>query len=571
MIRELAFSILLAVGTLCVSAPSVTFAQGTIRGTVRDSTTGATLSGAVVAALDASDRTIARTISELSGAFRLSVTSSPTRLRVIHIGYQPRDIVFHASNDTTIQILLVKSPPLLDVVRASGDELCPRTSRNDQSFQLWERARAGLLATIVSRESNAAFDTTLTYRRRIEPAGDIVHEQSVVRRKGTTTRPFTAASPPNRLATAVYLREDASGRTFYLPDADVLLDESFADTHCFHAVPGHASHSGDVGLAFRPVGHLDHSVDVEGEIWIDRAREVLQSVEFHYTGVDVGPAPTGRVDFVSVANGASFISDWSITIPTIQIRRAAVSTSQSGRTSSARPDEIEVTELYTAGGQTVSARWRDGTVWRAPGAAVIGKVSEHGTQRAVAHVVVTFEGTSDTLSTDSAGHFASNVMIPGRYTMHVTDTALAALGRDRSDTHVVEIVSGHVTVQDAELPSYNESIAQVCRGASSESNSGMLIGRVTLPAIMKIRAGDARIKANWTLESDRAVAGSKLGGFANQRDGNLDARGRFVICGLPLDRAIRLHLSASAASADTTLTIVRDSVKTIDWHPFAPR
>src|SRR6185503_13563661 len=122
---------------------------------------------------------------------------------------------------------------------------------------------------------------------------------------GRTTRPFIAAASSAEFAATGYMREDASGgdRTFFAPDADVLLDESFATSHCFHLQPSDAAHPEQVGLAFTPARNRETVVDVRGVIWMDRATPALRSLDFRYTELE--PANTnagagGHMEFRDV-------------------------------------------------------------------------------------------------------------------------------------------------------------------------------------------------------------------------------------------------------------------------------
>ncbi len=566
-----ALTVLAMCATLHLSAPRSASAQQTLHGTIRDSLANTALSGAVVAALAGDGSTIARTITGSAGEFRLTAGSSPTRLRVIHIGYQPRELSLPFTSDSALLIRLARSPAVLDVVHISTDELCPQSSSNNAAFQVWQRARAGLLAAIVTREANPALDTTLQFKRSADPSNAAVRQQTVVRHIGQTTRPFTAPSPPNRLARDGYMLEDATGRTFFLPDADVLLDDSFAGTHCFRATVGDATHPNQVGLAFHPIGRLNHAIDIAGTIWLDSSGDTLRSVAIHYTGVDVGPSPSANVDFVNAPNGATLISRWAITIPIVTLHRAGSSPSPGGRVTS-RSDEVDVEELYVAGGQTMSAHWRDGSMWRAPIAGVVGDVIDQRSRRPVAHALVTFDGTSDTLSTDSLGHFESRAMLPARYTIRVTDTSLAAYGRDRTDARVIDVASGALTSHHAELPSYDESVMQLCRRSRSESSPGMIVGHVSfLQSDTAVGARDVRLRVSWPLEYVRTPANAGMAPLDVAQDVSIDARGRFVVCGVPMDQRIDLHLTTGTRSADTSLTIVRDTIKLLNWAPFRPR
>ena len=115
-------------------------------------------------------------------------------------------------------------------------------------------------------------------------------------------------------------------RNFFAPDADVLLDESFATSHCFRLAADDTSHRGQIGLAFTPAPGRgrDTLVDVAGVIWIDRATPALRSLEFLYTGLGhprrLRAAGTSsfsrcRTEFPSSNGGRCASSSWGRSRP----------------------------------------------------------------------------------------------------------------------------------------------------------------------------------------------------------------------------------------------------------------
>src|SRR5262245_58841318 len=79
----------------CALAVQSAAAQGQVlRGVVHDSTAVVPLAGAVVVTLDANGDSIARTITDSAGRFVLTsaIADRADRLRVIRIGYLPREI-----------------------------------------------------------------------------------------------------------------------------------------------------------------------------------------------------------------------------------------------------------------------------------------------------------------------------------------------------------------------------------------------------------------------------------------------------------------------------------------------
>src|SRR5262249_46313846 len=161
----------------------------------------------------------------------------------------------------TLEIVMERIPPMLNTVHVSDNELCPGSADRGVAFQVWDQARAGLLATVVARELKPAQARTLTYESRLTPSDERVQKQTKRIGTGRTKRPFIASQTPVYFARHGYILDDTSMRIYNAPDADVLLDESFATTHCFHVQAADPEHSGQIGLAFNPAPGRDTLAD----------------------------------------------------------------------------------------------------------------------------------------------------------------------------------------------------------------------------------------------------------------------------------------------------------------------
>jgi hypothetical protein len=135
-----------------------------VRGVVRDSSLAAPLPGAVVTLLDSAGTSVSRAISDASGSFVLTRTTRAVRLRVVRIGYRPQ-VVGLPAGPNTVEIAMAKLPPMLAAVRVTDSELCPGANASTNAVELWEQAKAGLLATVVARETKPAKMQALTYKR----------------------------------------------------------------------------------------------------------------------------------------------------------------------------------------------------------------------------------------------------------------------------------------------------------------------------------------------------------------------------------------------------------------------
>jgi hypothetical protein len=168
--------------------------------------------------------------------------------------------------------------------------------------------------------------TLVEYERMADPRTGRVVRQRVWQQSGESTRPFRSALMPDEYAARGYAVTDSSGVTYLAPDADVLLSETFATSHCFQL----AESSGDttrIGLAFRPANSSRDIVDVTGTLWLDRRTSELRTLEFRYTGVDPALARAsagGQMSFVHLPSGIWVITRWDIHAPRLAISRGFV-------------------------------------------------------------------------------------------------------------------------------------------------------------------------------------------------------------------------------------------------------
>jgi hypothetical protein len=148
---------------IALSLPAIAGSQQ-VTGVVRDSSSRAPIAGAVVSVMDASGVTLRRAITDASGRWSLAAVDRPARIHVIKIGFRPADVAVPGEG-ASFDVAMVRLPAVLEAMRISGREICPGSSDRGAAFQLWEQARAGLLAAVVARELKPAAATMVTYER----------------------------------------------------------------------------------------------------------------------------------------------------------------------------------------------------------------------------------------------------------------------------------------------------------------------------------------------------------------------------------------------------------------------
>jgi hypothetical protein len=558
----------LQVSLALLLAPSLATAQ--LRGVVIDGPAHAPIRGAVVTVLAAADSVTARAITDGNGAFTVARDTRAVKARVMKIGYRPSDVPLPAVG-APLQVVMERIPPMLSAVRVTDQELCPGSEDRGSAFQLWDQARAGLLATVVARDLKPATARTVMYESRLAPNDERVRLQTKHVASGRTKRPFVAAQTPSYFAKHGYIIDDPSVRIYNAPDADVLLDESFATSHCFHVQAADAEHPGQIGLAFSPSPGRDTMPDVAGVIWMDAQTPQLRTLDFVYTALERAATAMkagGHVDFRDMPNGVSFIERWHLRLPGLEIAPMTNAASRSPR-DPLRPikrqdrTDYRVHEIIEAGGLVLDANWQDGTQFRATPAILVGAVTQRKTGAPVPNAIVALVGTPDTVLTDAAGTFQLTP-IPGKYDIAVRDTALHAYVQSRMVSQSVDAALGHTTTVKLELVPIAEVIDDICRGIQVYDGEVVLLGHVFAPD--RPRLPNAVVTATWP--EPFSVSGGAIAYRTARRESDIDAEGRFVICGIPHDRLTRMRVSTGKeALADTAIKLERaDLTQPFEWR-----
>jgi hypothetical protein len=225
---------------------------------------------------------------------------------------------------------------------------------------------------------------------------------------------------------------------------------------------------------------------------------------------------------------------------------------------------MRATEIQEAGGQVLQAKWQDGTNWREEPTGITGTVTQRGGATPIPNALVTLTGTADTTSTDDRGEFSlTTTMVPGRYSVVVADTTLGAFTPPRTESRVVDVRRGQVTELRAQLLSARDAVAQICRGQKLLPHTTTIAGRVILrdgspPA-------DGVVRATW--QSGYGTAGDIVSIASAERSITLDSEGRFLLCGVTLERPVNLRLTSRAGIADTTVRSYETLLKSVEWRP----
>ena len=532
-----------------------------LRGVVRDSASREPISGAVIMLLDSAGQPSSSTIAGADGRFRIARSAVATRIRARRIGFRPREIPITggAVGDTAeLEIAMGRIPQLLASVQVTGSSHCPGSANSGEAAQLWAQARDGLLASIVARDAKPASVQTLTFDRAYAPRGGLVLRHRHRIQSGRATRPILATASAAVFAERGYVQVDGGDRVYHAPDADVLLDESFTATHCFRLVPGSGVRADQIGLAFAPARKRMGIVDVEGVLWLDRAKPALRTLEFRYTeldGLSMAARAGGSVEFDTMENGVVIITRWSLRMP-LRAARARSSDPPAPWNTRRETSDIALAEIGESGGMVIASTWPDGVKWTQPLTALTGTVIEQVSRKPMANALVTFDGAWDTVTTDTAGRFVVTTVLAGRYDVVALDTSFLAYVEARSVRRTIDVPERGTGGVVFELPRKDESIQRLCADARVRPQSSVLLGR--LRRADGGAPGKLEVRVAW--QDDYTASGGAVSVREAQRTIEPDSVGRFHVCGVVRERPIAIAVRRGGATVVDTAVVVADSL-----------
>jgi len=493
-------------GIAIIVASRATIAQE-LRGTVRDSASRQGVPGAVLMLMNAGGVVLGRNITNERGEYRVALTDGMIRVRFVRIGYQPRELPIPAAADQAVRldVNMTAIPAFLAPVQVTVNPKCPRRADRDAAFALYEQARAGLLATVVARETNPADLVRLRYERvRDGPTLDdrILHQQVKLDSAARVTTAFEAAHSARDFVRAGFVEVSGDTGAFYGPDADALLDDAFAAGYCFRIADPARSRPHEVGLAFAPADHRTGRMDIEGVLWIDTVARALRTIDYRYLGLDARTTravhPGGDVSFAEMPNGAVLIDRWSIRMPQV------VPDSLGRHRGAFVPYAVTVREV---GGEIARANWPDGTSWVGPLGAVWLRVLDREGQP-LPDVAVRLSGTDYHAVTDSLGKVEIRYVLPGPYSVAVIDSSLAKLDVVFGAPNRLVVRRDTVTRATVTAPTVDEFTADRCGSAARlHAASNAATGDdAWLLALIVDDGGKPITDANWELRSQSGAS-----------------------------------------------------------------
>jgi hypothetical protein len=462
----------LFLGVATLSATAIAAQQITGRVTVRGD--GSAVQGAVATVETRAGRIVASVLTDSAGRFLIRRADSAAVLRIRRIGFRPferRLLDSIATGSVTFAVEMERAPAVLDPI-VSTDTRCAQSRTMATARAYWEQARVALLATDVAR-IGAEYDV-LSYDRRIQGDAEIEHVEPMSKRErerrgirsldtrvtfdpgyeryppppGTATQfvtrfdrrtaaqPWISARAPEDFAREGYFRATQGKWELFAPDAGVLRDSSFAETHCVQVASNNDAHRGQIGIAFAPTLGRDTMPEIIGTLWIDRSPLKLRSVDFTYVGPGAAPKGRsgGRLIFGEGSSGIVVLESWAIWYP--ERRPMKHSVSYGIDTSMSDTLIIATTEshdpwIHEVGALLLEARWPDGGVLKRPLPGIVGQVVDSVSKKPRPGVSVSVPGGGRRQITDAQGRFQFDTLIAGAYNVTVLDTAMIPFGIGR--------------------------------------------------------------------------------------------------------------------------------------------
>ena len=555
----------------CLVAATTARAQA-LRVAAVDSATGLAVPNALLTAVDARGVVAANVATTLGGPRLLAVPGAGTyTLTVRRIGKRPYTAapVVVGPRDTIALVLHVPSHPvalaMVRVTARAGE--CARSNRNGAVTALWDQIRTAITLVTLRHDAPDAVPAELRrYAARLAGNAQTVLAETVLPPQLGLPRPFGTFAP-EMLSGAGYIHHAEGTDAYAIPDEDALLSPQFAAEHCFDAVAGENAQAGLVGLAFRPAPSR-RVPDIQGVLWADSATTALRYLEFWYVDPALSSAVTGEgraggeVHFATLPDSGWAMVAWRLRIP----RSVGSVRHEFGRSwfdnrwefteVGAVAKTRDTTPASVSGGSDAGAEALARLAARVRGGRAAVRVTDAaGHPLAGASVRLTQQPDSEAagfvmdsthtrlrrapllradtvVTTDATGAVEVSALPPGPYHVRIAHPTVARAG-------VEPPVTDLVVVADSLAPSARVAIAPPTLAAlAGRCGAGQLVdttasrvlyGTVTDGTTVRadtagtVPAAHARVTVAWTtLEGGRSV-----------RRTTTDARGSFVVCGIP--------------------------------------
>lgn len=544
---------LLAIFTIVAAISGGTDAAAqVVHGRLADPQGSTGVSGALMTLVGRGDQPLATTLTSGSGLFELE-TPLPGRYRVKaeRIGYATAWSNYFeiAAGDTlTIEITASVEAISLEGIRVQGDARC-RVRPQEEGLavaRVWEEARKALAAAAWTQERGLYRYEMMRIVRDLDPEGRTVIWEDRTPQQSYRQSPYRAR-PAEVLIENGFARLTADESVYWAPDAAVLLSDPFLDTHCFRLRRDAGRAPGLIGLAFEPVPDR-RLPEIVGTLWLDPADGELKWLDFRYVNLGLpeplNRAANGRVKFKAMPNGTWIVNSWHIRMP----QAVTYPNPFAGGTG------VRLAGLTEEGGEVVRAHSSEGAALDGDLGGRIAGIVFDSLRAGLPGARVFIEGTDTEVLTDGDGRFVLTHLRTGTYTVNFSHPYLDRVGYRARPVEVDVVDGASAPVQiDFTTPTVPLAVDRACRererraaaeggdgagGAWDRANgAGVLVGRVTNPRGVPLAGVAVRI-ASRQYEVTRADGGLRL--WHDVMIVTTDAAGRYVACGVPVNRSLRV-------------------------------
>ncbi|MCC6241545.1 MAG: carboxypeptidase regulatory-like domain-containing protein [Gemmatimonadaceae bacterium] len=556
-LQRLSRFVAVAAGVAYATLANTSLDAQQLRGTVVQAD-GATPVGGVIVVIEGSAGERAyRALTDERGVFVLSLSRAGQYSgRALRIGYQPTPIapfIVSVQGVTPLRVTLNSASVVLPTVAVQGTDVCRGQGNDGQMVaQVWEEARKALLASGLTAQTSPLMAEWVEYERTLDVNARFVRAQRARATRSATTHAFRSIAP-EQLAEHGYVIDTEDGTVFHAPDADVLLSDSFAASHCFRLEPSTIDREHLVGVAFRPAAERRRVSDIEGTFWIDRATSELRTLEYRYTNlpsVTERVRPGGRVDFLRLTTGSWLVNKWFIRMPQLiitaptTIRRRGVSVTST---------PTSVTAVRLVGGEVSRVEHADSVVYRSDGLALDVNVVSSDTLHRATDTRVTMDGTDYEMLTDRLGSGRITPILPGEYRLRALSPLMDSLGipPEPVDVRIADDRARSATIA---LPSALALLKRVC-GENATGEQGAHVRGVVVDSLGEPLA-DAVVRLTW--QAEVSVVKDRL--LWSDRDAvtRSDSLGVWQFCDVPREQRVAVRVEADMREGRTSIQLPPD-------------
>jgi hypothetical protein len=416
----------LALLVLCALQPGRAEAQS-VRGRAIDSGSGAVVPGVLLQLRSGDSAVVAGTVTDQGGRFVLRAPAAGTyRIHAERIGYEDWDsspLELRTGQSVSRTLPLPTRPVALESLRVEATTRCRiLAEQGADTRRVWNEVHKALSLTVLSERIGLHTYVIRSFDRTLDPRTGFVRFDSTSVDTMRTVEPFTAVSPDTLARRGFVVGKEPGSRTYYAPDARVLLSRSFLDTHCLALGPGRDVRDEHwIEVRFEPVPGRSMP-EVSGALWLAASRAELRQLDFHYVNL-AGPGRGrlgGHVEFTRMAAGGWIVSRWMLRLPEIGSRATGLG---------GRGERLELTGIREHGKEVLrvldsgagGAAEQAGADLGDPAATDLASVTVSVLSRVTGlpalDAVVVLGGTR--LGRDEAGRFVRAGLRPGRYGLQI--------------------------------------------------------------------------------------------------------------------------------------------------------